>query len=171
MATIGQMQEFRLELENFALCVERVQLFFAVNDISDGKKVPIFLSVIGGTTYGLLRNLVASENPKDKSFQEIVEAFQAHFEPKPIVIAEQYHFHRRDQAPGETMAAYIMELRCLAPTCVFGDYLDQALSDHLVCGLRSESILRSLLLEVDLDLSRAMNWHKKWRQPTRMHRR
>ena len=37
------------------------------------------------------------------------------------------------------------ELRKLADKCKFGDYLEQALQDHLVCGLRQESIQQKLL--------------------------
>ena len=84
-------------------------------------KVPVLLSAVGGTTYGLLRNLLAPTSPKDKSFNEIVKVLKAHFEPKPVVIAERFHFHRRDQAPAETVAVYVTELRCLATTCDFGD--------------------------------------------------
>ena len=89
--SIGQIQEFNHDSESFAAYVERVELFFTANDIPAEKKVPVFLSVVGGTTYGLLRNLLAPASPKDKSFKEIVDTLKAHFEPKPLVIAERSH--------------------------------------------------------------------------------
>ena len=135
--------------------MERAQLFFTANDIPD-RKTPVFLRVVGGSTYGLLRNLVAPANLKDKSFEEIVKVFKAHFEAKLIIIAERYRFHRREQAPDESVTAYLAKLHHLAATCTFDDYLDQALRDRLVCGLQSESIQRSLQSETDLDLSRAV---------------
>ena len=70
--------------------MERVELFFTANNIPAEKKVPVFLSIVGGTTYGLLRNLLAPANPKDKSFKEIVDMLKAYFEPKPLVIAERF---------------------------------------------------------------------------------
>ena len=51
--TIGQIQEFCPDSESFAAYVERVELFFTANDIPVEKKVPVFLSVFGGTTYVL----------------------------------------------------------------------------------------------------------------------
>ena len=66
------------------------------------------------STYGLLRNLVAPASPKDKSFKEIVKVLKALFEPKPILIVKRYRFHRREQAPGEYMTAYVAELHHLA---------------------------------------------------------
>ena len=90
------------------------------------KKVPTFLSVVGGTTYGLLHNLLAPASPKDKSFKEIVDTLKAHFEPKPLMIAERFHFHRRNQNSGESVAMYVAELQRLATHCAYEAYLEVA---------------------------------------------
>ena len=58
------------------------------------KMIPVFLCIVGGTTYRLLRNLLVLASPKDKSFKEIVDTLKAHFEPKLLVIGERFHFHR-----------------------------------------------------------------------------
>ena len=49
------------------------------------------------------------------------------------------------------------ELRRLATHCDFGDYLEQALRDRLVCGIRHENTQKRLLSEADLSLSRAID--------------
>ena len=46
----------------------------------------------------------------------------------------------RNQAPGEPVADYMAELRHLAMHCKFEAYLEEALRDRLVCGLRSEGV-------------------------------
>jgi len=51
---------------------------------------------------------------------------------------------------------YMAELQRLAMHCAFNDYLDEALYDHLVRGLKSEGIQRRLLTEDKLDLKRAL---------------
>ena len=48
------------------------------------------------------------------------------------------------------------ELRRLAVHCDFENYLDQALRDRLVCGLRSENTQKCLLCEANLPLARAV---------------
>ena len=48
------------------------------------------------------------------------------------------------------------EIRCLSTHCEFGTYLNDALRDRLVCGLRSESMQRRLLTEKELPLAKAM---------------
>eukprot|EP00731_Ephydatia_muelleri_P025658 Em0017g741a len=73
----------------------------------------------------------------------------------PIVIAERFYFHRRNQAVGESIAEYVAELRRLATNCKFGAYLDEAMRDRLVCGLRDEDTQKRLLSEEDLTFARA----------------
>ena len=98
MPTFGQINEFHPENESFSVYLERFELFVLANSIADSKKVPLFLTVLGGNTYGLLHNLMAPDNSKDKSFETITGVLKAHFEPKPLIIAQRFHFHRRDKA-------------------------------------------------------------------------
>ena len=140
MATYGKLKEFEPDNEKVSSYLEQVELYFTANDIAAEKKVVILLSVIGAKTYSLLRDLLAPTNPKEKSFDALVEVLKRHFEPKPLVIAERFTFHRRNQLPNESILEYVAELRRLAVHCEFAAYLDQALRDRLVCGLRSESI-------------------------------
>ena len=68
------------------------------------------------------------------------------------MIAEPFYFHRRNQAPEESVADFIAQLRRLAMHCQFGDHLNEALRDRFVCGLKSEVMQKRLLSEVDLTL-------------------
>ena len=45
--------------------------------------------------------------------------------------------------------------RAIAKHCNFGDFLNNALRDRLVCGLNKESIQRRLLAEADLTFQKA----------------
>ena len=155
-AAFGQLQEFQPDSESVTAYIERATLFFAANDVPEEKQVPVLLSAIGVKTYSLLRNLVAPARPQDKTFEQLVEALKRHFEPQPAVIAERFHFHRRNQHAGESIAEYMAELRRLSTHCQFDATLDQALRDRLVCGLRSEGIQKRLLTETDLTLKRAV---------------
>ena len=93
---------------------------------------------------------------KDKTLDEIVDVLTKHYEPKTLVIAERFQFHRRNQAVGESVAEYVAGLRLLTRHCEFGAYLDDALRDRFVCGLRSETIQKKLLTETDLTFQRAV---------------
>ena len=103
------------------------------------KRVPVFLTIIGKSTYALLRNLLQPSLPKDKTFEDITEILKKHYQPALSVIAERFQFHKRTQKEGESVAEYVAELKRLLNHCQFEAYLDDALRDRLVCGLRKES--------------------------------
>ena len=54
------------------------------------------------------------------------------------------------------MSNYLAELRRLASTCEFKTFLEEALVDKFVCGLRKDNIQRRLLAEADLTLAKAL---------------
>ena len=157
MATyFGKLEEFHPDTETIVSYLERVDLFFAANGIADEKKVAVFLSTVGGRIYSLLRDLLSPVKPQEKTMAELNEVLKNHFEPKPLVIAERFYFHRRNQLSTESIAEYMAELRKLATHCDFRNYLNEALRDRLVCGLVNHNIQRKLLTEADLSLTRAL---------------
>ena len=155
--TIGHMQAFDAANESVTAYLERFQLFVTVNSIEDDKLVPTLLTVVGSAHYTLLRGLVAPKMPKDLSFDQLKETLKKHFDPEPILIAERFHFYQRNQDAGESIGAYLASLRRLASTCKFGDFLEDALRDRLVCGMLNESIQKVLLTKEDLTLSKAVS--------------
>ena len=155
-AQFGTLNEFNASAESITAYLERVELYFSANSVAQDKKVATFLSVVGPTVYSTLRDLFAPTSPKDKTLRQIFDRLKLHFEPKRTVIVERYHFHKRDQAAGESIADYEAALRNLATHCAFAAYLDEALRDRFVCGIRDDSIRRRLLSERDLTLTQAI---------------
>ena len=102
MMSYGHIDEFRTtEDESIEAYLERIDIYFRANEISDKKKVSIFLSMLGGKPYSVLRDLLAPVKPQEKSFDNLMSELKKRFQPKKIVIAERFHFHRRNQAPEE----------------------------------------------------------------------
>ena len=66
----GQMLEFEPSAESFSVYVERVNLLFTANEVPEEKRVPVFLTIVGKSTYALLRNLLQPSLPKDKMFED-----------------------------------------------------------------------------------------------------
>ena len=104
----------------------------------------------------MLRSLVSPDQPNTKTLDELKTLLRAHSEPKPLVISERFHFYRRNQLAGESVTDFLVELRRLAAQCEFKNFLDEALRDWVVGGLKIESIQRRLLLERNLDLAKAV---------------
>ena len=153
MATIGSIEPYDPSSGDWEAYQERLEMFLDANAVAEGQRVATLLTVIGGTAYKIVRNLVASASPKDKTYTELMDALSAHFSPKPFVIAERYRFHKRDQLPGESIATYVAELRRFARHCNFGTNLEDCLRDRLVCGLSNTHIDDGVDAETSLSLS------------------
>lgn len=87
--------------------IERLQQYFAANDITEEKHVAVLLSAMGGKAYSLLRSLTAPQRPAGKTFVELVQVMQEHLSPKPLLIAERFRFYKRNQCEGETISTYV----------------------------------------------------------------
>ncbi|CAC5364000.1 unnamed protein product [Mytilus coruscus] len=86
---IGKIENFNDGIEQWTSCTERLEQYFAVNEINNDKRVPALLSLIGGKTCALLRNLTTPDKPKDKSYEDIVKVLKEHLSPAPLLIPKQ----------------------------------------------------------------------------------
>ncbi|PFX14444.1 Uncharacterized protein K02A2.6 [Stylophora pistillata] len=101
-------------------------------------------------------SIVSPRRPKDLSFGEIVDDLAKHLDPKPIVIAERFKFHKAEQQESEAIRDFVARLKKLAETCEFGGYREEAIRDRFVCGLKDRTIQRKLLAVADLTLQTAI---------------
>ena len=109
--------------------MERLEQFFEANDLTGEDKAvkrrATFLSLIGPESYKLLRSLLAPAKPKGKSYAELVAKLTEHYSPMPSEVMQRFRFNSRSRRNGESVAAYVAELRRLAEYCNYGDTLDQ----------------------------------------------
>ena len=155
---LGSIEEFKPHSgSSIKAYLERVNIFFTVNDIPEDKQTALFLTLAGEATYSLLRSLCAPTLPSAKKYADLTVLLTTHLEPEPLVISERFHFHRRAQKEDESVAEFCAELRRLATTCSFTEaVLDETLRDRFVCGIRSEATQRRLLTEKTLTLKSAL---------------
>ena len=50
---------------------------------------------------------------------------KTHLDPQPLVIAQWFKFHQRNQKSGESIAQFVAELRKYAEHCDFQSKLDE----------------------------------------------
>ena len=83
MSLYGTVGEYRADEEEWSNYVERMNCFFAANDVANAeKKRSIFLSVVGPKSYAVLRGL--SDNiPTSKTFDELCKLMEDHIHPAP----------------------------------------------------------------------------------------
>ena len=157
MATIHRtVGEFNPTNEDWGSYTERLQQYFAANEVAEGKQKVILLSGCGVATYRLIKNLTAPAKPTDKSFADLVQLVGDHYNPAPSVIVERFCFNTRIRQLGESVATFIAELRHLTRYCNFGDSLKDMLRDRLVCGIDNGPMQRRLLAEANLTLDKVV---------------
>ena len=143
MATFGNVGEFKETEESWTQYAERLEQYFAANEIKDEKKQrAILLSVCGSKTYGLIRDLLQPKKPGDVELKETLEKLENHYSPKPSVIVERFKFHSRSRLERENVAEFVAGLRRLSEHCQFGTTLEDMLRDRLVCGISDDRIQR-----------------------------
>ena len=81
----GSVGEFDASKEDWTSYTERLQQYFAANDIPEEKQRAVLLSSCGPQTYNLLKSVLAPEKPTDKSFVQIVQLMKDYFQPKPCI--------------------------------------------------------------------------------------
>ena len=126
------------------------------NKFPEDHRVPALLSIIGSEAYKVLRNLLSPDLPQTKHSKVLTDALKKHYSPKPLIIAERFHFYRRTQQVEESTAEFEATLRKLALHCEFGTHLEEALRDRFVCDLKKEAVQKRLLAEADLTLARVV---------------
>ena len=91
---LGKVDEFDCTKEDWTQYVERLDHFFVANDITDeGKKRAVLLSVVGSSTYALLRNLVQPAKPGEKTYAELVSTLKDHYNPTPSETVQRSRFN------------------------------------------------------------------------------
>ena len=141
--TLGRVEEFDGSKDDWPQYIERMEYFFEDNSIDTAeKKRAVFLSVIGSATYKTLRNLLSPVKPGDKSYDQLqVDTLAKHFKPAPSEIVERFRFHSRIRRQGESVGAFVAELRSLAEFCNFKDTLEVLmLRDRIVCGINDDAM-------------------------------
>ncbi|XP_070389115.1 uncharacterized protein [Dermacentor albipictus] len=144
---LGQMEPFDDSTSDWTSYDERLSSYLRANKVPADLQVDVFVSLIGPKTYQLLKSLTAPDTPTSKSLSELREVLSKHLSPKPSVIAERAKFYRAVQGETQTIAQFVEEIRRLAQTCDFGSFLDDALRDKFVCGMRQIDIQRQLFVE------------------------
>ena len=153
MARHGTLGEYDNTREDWLSYTERLQQYFAANDMRNTEKQrAIFLSTAGASTYKLIKSLLAPSKLAGRSFDELVKLVRDHHQPPPSESVQRYMFniYTRVRKQEETIALYVAELRRLAEHCNYGDSLNEMLRDCLVCGVNDNRLQRRLLAEANL---------------------
>ena len=106
----------------------------------------------GTATYTLFRSLTTPKKLSEVYIAELSKLAAAHYHPKPSLAIQHFCFNSRTSQAGESVAAYLTELKRLSEHCSFCDTFSDMSWDRIVCGIQDQRIQRRLLAEPDLTL-------------------
>ena len=156
MTSHGRLPEFGGNATEWDVFTEQLSFYFTANSIADeGKQRALLLSACGTTTYKLLKTLVAPAELTTKSVADLVKLAQEHYNPRPSVIMRRFYFNTCVRQEGESITAYVTRLRDLASHCEYGDSAKELVRDRLVCGVRDDTLQRTLLAVAKLTFDKA----------------
>ncbi|KAI8115833.1 hypothetical protein CVS40_12011 [Lucilia cuprina] len=91
------------------------------------------------------------------SYEQISTVLEQHFHPRPNEILEIYRFYLRKQEECESYSEFMVVLKRMGATCIFGIYMEKTLRNQFVFGLKTQLIQSRLLEKADLTLESALN--------------
>ena len=152
----GVLREFDPSKESIEEFCERYDFYCLVNNIhregeaAVNQKKALFLTLVGQGAFAKLKTLASPRTISELTLDEIMEHLIGHYRPQTIKIAERLSFFKRHQLGGELTVEFMSELHRLVKTCNFGDYLESAIRNQFVCGLRDSTTQQEPLCVPDL---------------------
>ena len=155
MALSHHIEIFDPKTERIEDYKERFDFYCTAHGIAENKQKALFLTSIGQKMYSKLKTWVSPTPFSELSLDQLIVKLKERTREETVEIAERYRFLKRLQQPDESVIDYMSELRTLAKTCNFAEYLNTALRDQFVCGLRDSRIQRELLSMKNLTVTQA----------------
>ena len=148
---------------DFAEYRERLEFFFCANDIgvvalsaSSAEKTKVekhmtshLISMLSKTVYATLKTLCLPATPKDKKYVEICALLEDHYKVQTSRTTATYLFRQCVQSHTESVTDFAHRLKKGAVDCEFGSFLDRALRDQFIAGLRDLGMKKTILTKPD----------------------
>ncbi|XP_049276050.1 uncharacterized protein K02A2.6-like [Rhipicephalus sanguineus] len=151
-----KLPDFAEETDKWQAYLVKIDACFEANEVTDdAKKRALLVAALGSRTVEILCGRIAPRKPSSLSYEEVVSTLNEYYDPSPNEISESFKFFHRNQQEGESVQAFIVEIRKLAHNCNFSSMLERMLRDRIVCGVRSKNLQKQLLAKKDLTLAEA----------------
>ena len=111
--------------------------------------------------YKVASKVCDPEEPRLKPYEKLCELLKAHLSPVVSVVAERFKF-RNCLQESEQIHEYVIKLKSAAQQCRFGIFLNEALRDQFVAGIRDGELRKQLLRQEDVSFEKATAIARTW---------
>ena len=107
-------------------------------------------------SYHILKSLTSPKLPIECTYEDMIKLMGDYLEPKPTLLAERYHFYQCSQKEEENVQMFAVRLREQGYKCDFKTFVEEALRDRFLMGLRDSETRQLLLAEENLTITQAV---------------
>ena len=145
--SVGHLERFDPEKGSWQEWVEILDHYFVANKIEgDARKRSALLSACGTSAYRVIRDKCQPDLPGTKGFAYLKDVLNNYYTPKKSMRVARLEFSNTNRRPGQSVAAYIAELRKLTEHCQYKvEDLPDRLCDRLIGGINEDDIQAKLL--------------------------
>ena len=118
------------------------------NVTEDKAKVQLMINRIGGAAYSTIEGLLYPEEPRKKSYDQLVSLLETHFTPKLLILGERFKLLSMTQKEEQSLADFYAAISQAARTCDLKtgeDFRDALITMSFLKGIRSEETRVRLL--------------------------
>uniref|UniRef100_T1IT02 Retrotransposon gag domain-containing protein n=1 Tax=Strigamia maritima TaxID=126957 RepID=T1IT02_STRMM len=136
---------------------ETVQPVRNLNDVSDAKKVPLFLTSIGSKMFMKLEALTVGKDVTVMSLDDLHATIRAYYTSIGSPYVAEQKLGARTRKTGERVEQYIAELRSLAQKCKFetDKESDKVVRNQIIRGVKHPQLVSQILFAMPLTLTEA----------------
>ena len=141
-------RDFKRDFEIYTQC--------ALHDKNAKVQAYTLLNLAGPEAVKRADSFTYADGESKENVKDLLAKFDELCLPQTNVSMERHLFFTRDQRPGESVEAYIADLRSKARTCQFDNLEEDLIRDRFISGVNSEPLRRVLLKEAKLTLKRTI---------------
>lgn len=146
-------------LENFRYFREQWKYYSiatGLDKMPEDVKVSILFLTVGRETFFLIQEQLNLSDEEKSLSEKILDALEAHFQPKVNVVWERYTFNQAIQETYETPPQFLDRLKKLAFSCDFKETVDFMIRDRFISGLQDCLLRKELAGDPALTLDKAL---------------
>lgn len=144
---VSNIRSFNNEEDDLSEYLDMMKHVFIVNEVSSEKKISCLMT-LGGLELAKTVNTITKPLSLDSfTYESLTVKLLEYYKPTKNVRAERYKFMSRSMKEDESLSEFIVDLKYLASTCNYDNFLNQILSDKFIWSLKDPGMQKHLIDE------------------------
>ncbi|XP_063539281.1 uncharacterized protein LOC134748426 [Cydia strobilella] len=160
VSIIGSIKPLKIDSqvpERWKIWKQKFEIYTEANKLDDfpeTRKVAIFLNLLGDQGLTIFNSF--SVDRKTATLKEVIDKFDAKFNPLKNLSVERYNFFSRQQNSDEEFEEYVTAITNLSNSCEFSTLKESLIKDKFVIGISDKKVKQRLLQEDNLTIDKCL---------------